>query len=1581
MSRGEGIPRGGPSHGAPSRPPPARRRIGTSSLQNSWQSRIKDTLPNLQKLDLGENALDTLPAWISDFPKLRSISIKSNLFTVFPESLLQATRLTELVISDNKFTSLPEGISAFKHLKVLDLSDCTELTSLPNGICDLTSLQRLKAPQCSNLETVPDDFGELSQLQELDLSGCSLQHLPESMGALSALQYCDLSKNHLQRIPPTMGYISTLRDLKLEQNDLSEAYRQAALGSGMSGLLNFLRKEDERERQEEIERNKPVGKLVGGYTEYKLALNTKRTANKRFISRRERAAMAEAYNAFGASDNRCFVRTGSSAVVSPKYMAVVGGLEMKSNSKTITLFLLNLETLSFNKIEPQPGDQPPPRDGHSLIYDEAQNQLVLFGGKDAKGKRLNDVWTIDLETFMWQRRSTDGPPPGIRENASAAYMADTQCMVIFGGKGSPKLTNDLYMLDLVNWTWFKPGAAGAKPPPRRSAAMCVTGQYIFVHGGQSNFVQDDLYAYDTKTLNWVQIETTGRNSAQRHKHIMTSHEGSLYIFGGFDDMGSAAAQMHRMPIPPDLSPDYLMRNPPEYEELDSMLTIKRNRFSAFTPDGILHLLQVGAGVEDESVEVDSIWYDCYKFTRLGDLKQKDLGSDTSEENAKRARVEHLRASRLLPGTAGTTKQPDPMPESYLTVSPKEERMIGYAQTFQRTFGELYPHRRPLFISPPNEAGTNKLVCTTLRPTIMPFPSLWEYGSAAHFVSEFIRYEPLEDPVACPRYLPSPASVIAWQAGDSFDMSTLLCSMLLGVGYNAYVVVGYAPRDVTLNNQSNKQNPLLKAELEKNVAEEEEEEDEAEALTRAMSDANLAEAEAKEEEADEVLLADGPVEKYQIRDAPDLSSKYQAMLEAQRAEKARALAAEEEERLAQAERDALLEEELARAERALEFGLGDDEDRDGADPHKGKRVHAWVLLLPKKRGVTTPTFIEPTTGECFSMEDCPYDGVEFVWNNQNFWVCMQQPEPHSDSRAHPAHIKWDLANPQNWEFLLSTAEDILAEPEIYPGGGEFARRSHAALLGDGAEGPGGGGPGLAEEMDVVAAQRAAAAAERDGWMDDLLKATSSGAKDRWGQVLDMPTSWVPRMTITRDAFDTRCPRGHKVTMYDRCKAEVFAYFGECAKAYEGRVERLTFFSDQLCTMKTEMWEFFQRRADKLKERREYVTEDRGKKGEKLVEHFDEGSSFALKSMISIRGSYRETHYWTEGRLDGLVKRIEEFDESEHSYLKWLIPQAFIPRVKITEWFRGRDDRLVYRSARYQPVSPEEMLNKGASKGVAGGAGLNPEFMRVEHNQPIVKITEKFERNPDRPAEEDVAKRRFKIGKEDVIEVHYHYGDGKITQGSKVFTHGLADCVQVDPLAPPIPQSQLAEEYQRLAQDEKEAMAAIREVENEIRDMMVRREEEDSGGVHVPYYDVIRENQEESDADNEEEEVTEYDYLAPYLPADYHPRRALTTDEAKQVRQKCLDALKLRLLRREAIIRTRLDEETANLTKKQQTFTRDRDNMSREEEEEHEREVEEALFKLQILDQRKRRHDEEALMKFYDLDQTLKKDPRLAPLLRV
>lgn len=50
-------------------------------------------------------------------------------------------------------------------------------------------------------------------------------------------------------------------------------------------------------------------------------------------------------------------------------------------------------------------------------------------------------------------------------------------------------------------------------------------------------------------------------------------------------------------------------------------------------------------------------------------------------------------------------------------------------------------------------------------------------------------------------IPSPTNVATWQKGDCFDISILLCSVLIGVGYDAYCVYGLAPREITSKNES------------------------------------------------------------------------------------------------------------------------------------------------------------------------------------------------------------------------------------------------------------------------------------------------------------------------------------------------------------------------------------------------------------------------------------------------------------------------------------------------------------------------------------------------------------------------------------------------------------------------------------------------------------------------------------------------------------------------------------------------------------------------------------------------------------
>src|SRR4029434_6347415 len=60
----------------------------------------------------------------------------------------------------------------------------------------------------------------------------------------------------------------------------------------------------------------------------------------------------------------------------------------------------------------------------------------------------------------------------------------------------------------------------------------------------------------------------------------------------------------------------------------------------------------------------------------------------------------------------------------------------------------------------------------------------------------------------PRHLYSPTCVLQTQRGSCFDFSTLLCSLLLAAGYNAYCVRGYGTKEVCFLNLCHQECPLL-----------------------------------------------------------------------------------------------------------------------------------------------------------------------------------------------------------------------------------------------------------------------------------------------------------------------------------------------------------------------------------------------------------------------------------------------------------------------------------------------------------------------------------------------------------------------------------------------------------------------------------------------------------------------------------------------------------------------------------------------------------------------------------------------------
>jgi transglutaminase-like putative cysteine protease len=61
----------------------------------------------------------------------------------------------------------------------------------------------------------------------------------------------------------------------------------------------------------------------------------------------------------------------------------------------------------------------------------------------------------------------------------------------------------------------------------------------------------------------------------------------------------------------------------------------------------------------------------------------------------------------------------------------------------------------------------------------------------------------------PKILSSPTKILTDQHGNCFDFANLLCSLLIGAGYDAYIVSGYATREICFMDTTRLQNPYTK----------------------------------------------------------------------------------------------------------------------------------------------------------------------------------------------------------------------------------------------------------------------------------------------------------------------------------------------------------------------------------------------------------------------------------------------------------------------------------------------------------------------------------------------------------------------------------------------------------------------------------------------------------------------------------------------------------------------------------------------------------------------------------------------------
>lgn len=230
---------------------------------------------------------------------------------------------------------------------------------------------------------------------------------------------------------------------------------------------------------------------------------------------------------------------------------------------------------------------------------------------------------------------------------------------------------------------------------------------------------------------------------------------------------------------------------------------------------------------------------------------------------------------------------------------------------------------------------------------------------ASFIAGYINYEPLDPQTEPPKHLFSPTLTLNSSVGDSFDLSALLCSFLLGSGYDAYVVNGYAPKFITLRDQSKIPCPLIQQQDSSSTA-------------STPLDSNKGNTPSSKS-----APSDSTDEQSQSYVPPDNSVKPSKFLADQM----------EKVRISTLDTFQLwLPEAPAQDERKLSETELERDGIKGSSVNKPiKRAHAWVLVCAGKRDVKETVFVEPSTGRVYNLTSSPYVGIEAVWNDVNYWI--------------------------------------------------------------------------------------------------------------------------------------------------------------------------------------------------------------------------------------------------------------------------------------------------------------------------------------------------------------------------------------------------------------------------------------------------------------------------------------------------------------------------------------------------------------------------------------------------------------------
>ncbi|HLF07510.1 MAG TPA: hypothetical protein VI893_10140, partial [Thermoplasmata archaeon] len=260
------------------------------------------------------------------------------------------------------------------------------------------------------------------------------------------------------------------------------------------------------------------------------------------------------------------LRYRHSAVYQPatNRMTVFGGRDGLDRNDVWVLDHANglggVPTWNNTIVQGDPGS-PSSRSGHSGVYDQANDRLIVFGGDDGLPK--SDVWVLSNATGSggptgWTNtvaQAAPGSPPG-RWWHAAVFDPEGNRMIVSGGYNGSYM-NDVWVLSHANglggspsWSNTRPLGAPHSPTPRftPTAVYNVTENRMVLFGGSDGTVRNEL---------WILLDANGSpvlvgsvNVPELDRRVAAALATAMVVFSGAEVVRRGRGSRDRLQLSP-----------------------------------------------------------------------------------------------------------------------------------------------------------------------------------------------------------------------------------------------------------------------------------------------------------------------------------------------------------------------------------------------------------------------------------------------------------------------------------------------------------------------------------------------------------------------------------------------------------------------------------------------------------------------------------------------------------------------------------------------------------------------------------------------------------------------------------------------------------------------------------------------------------------------------------------------------------------------------------------------------------------------------------------------------------------------